>query len=91
MPDNRTVSVEISKNRNISVSVVGSSRNINLQMQTGHSDYPVYSGGYVFTSLVGESQTLQTNGKVMSDNVTINEIPYTSVSNAQGGRTVNIG
>lgn len=48
-----------------------------------------YEGPYQVTPKVNE-QILLTRDKTMEDDVTIFEIPYSSVSNPQGGETVNI-
>lgn len=49
-----------------------------------------YTGSYTVKPLVSE-QTLATKDKVMTDNVTVLEIPYSEVSNNEGGCTVTIG
>ena len=56
----------------------------------GGGDYPAYTGEYVVTPTLSE-QTLETFRKVMSDNVTVREIPITYTSNPQDGQTVLIG
>lgn len=56
----------------------------------GGGDYPAYTGEYVVTPTRSE-QTLETFRKVMTDNVTILEIPYVAVSNPSGGKTYTIG
>lgn len=50
-----------------------------------------YEGEYEATSLVAEDYELETNNKLMTDNVTIKKIPYEAVENPQGGNTVTIG
>jgi len=52
---------------------------------------PPYEGEYEVTPLAFEETELQTDGKRMTQNVRVLEIPYSSVSNPQDGRTVNIG
>lgn len=49
-----------------------------------------YEGPYTVTPQVTE-QTLRTRAKTMTDDVTVLEIPYVSVSNLSGGNTVTIG
>ncbi len=49
-----------------------------------------YTGSYVVKPLVSE-QTLATKNKVMANNVTVLKIPYSEVSNNEGGHTVTIG
>lgn len=50
----------------------------------------VYDGDYVVDPRF-VSQTLETQGKVMRDDVTINEIAVSAVQNPQGGNTIWIG
>jgi hypothetical protein len=49
-----------------------------------------YKGDYTVIPDV-EAQTLETKQKLMTDNVTIKEIPYYDTSNLAGGITVYIG
>lgn len=49
-----------------------------------------YAGPYTLTP-TGETQTLHTANLRMAQNVTIQPIPYTEVSNASGGKTAIIG
>lgn len=49
-----------------------------------------YEGEYEVTPRV-YTQSLDTDGKLMSDDVTVHEIPVTRTSNPQGGLTVVIG
>jgi hypothetical protein len=53
-------------------------------------DVEYYMGKYVVTPKV-EAQMMETSGKMMSDNVTIKEIPFFETSNVSGGKTVYIG
>lgn len=53
-------------------------------------DCPVYEGEYEVTPAV-QAQTLSTAGKLLQNNVKINEIPFAEVSNTSGGTTVTIG
>lgn len=53
-------------------------------------DVEEYDGAYEVTPKVNE-QTLPTASKYLSDDVTINKIPYFEVSNNSGGDTVYIG
>ena len=51
---------------------------------------PPYEGEYNVTPSF-ETQTLPTAKKILDKDVTIEEIPYTEVSNNSGGITVTIG
>ena len=53
-------------------------------------DSDVYTGNYIVDPRF-ETQTLETKNKLMYDNVTINEIAVSRVSNPQGGNTIWIG
>lgn len=55
-----------------------------------YEDAPPYEGEYKVTPKVSE-QTLPTAKKLLSEDVTIKEIPYFEVSNTSGGNTVYIG
>lgn len=70
--------------------IVGSRRGNNSGSNNPGSNAEKYTGSYTVKPLVSE-QTLATKDKVMSDNVTVLEIPYSEVSNNDGGLTVTIG
>lgn len=50
-----------------------------------------YDGPYEVTPMANTAQILPTNNLAMSDDVTVNEIPYQEVSNLSGGLTATIG
>ena len=50
---------------------------------------PNYDGDYTVIPKVYE-QTLETKNKSMTDNVTVEAVPYAEVSNPSGGKTANI-
>lgn len=56
----------------------------------GGQEYEHYMGTYDITPRV-YSQTMETLDKVMDDDVTIQQIPLSEVSNLAGGRTATIG
>lgn len=80
-------------NPNLSINFNGN----NLNVSTGtpivrdYSDLDIYDGDYIVTPKASEQTVLQTRAKAMIDDVTVLEIPYTSVSNLSGGNTVTIG
>ena len=49
-----------------------------------------YTGEYTVIPRTYE-QSLKTAGYALSENVTVERIPYSTVSNPQGGYTINIG
>lgn len=53
-------------------------------------DLDVYDGEYLITPKISQ-QTLDTESKVMEDNVTVKGIPCYTTSNSYGGDTVYIG
>ena len=57
---------------------------------TRSSGLDTYSGEYIITPMPFASQTLETNNKIMQDDVTVLAIPYYETSNISG-KTVYIG
>ena len=55
-----------------------------------YKDVTLYEGDYEVTPKL-EEQTLSTANKFMQNDVKINKIPITTVSNSSGGNTVIIG
>lgn len=55
-----------------------------------HGEYDTYDGSYEITPRT-YPQTLETENKMMSDNVLVHKIPFSKVSNIHNGFTVNIG
>lgn len=51
---------------------------------------PAYSGGYSVTPQNKQAKTLETSGKKMNNNITVEPIRVTTYSNA-GGTSVRIG
>ncbi len=52
---------------------------------------PIYHGSYDVTPLAGTEVILETQGRRMTDDVTVREIPYFETTNEAGGYTVIIG
>ena len=46
-----------------------------------------HSGSYEVTPKAHQTQTLDTSGKVLSDDLVIHEVPYYQTSNSSGGVT----
>lgn len=55
------------------------------------AELKTYQGNYSVTPAPYDKQTLQTDGLLMTDDVTIHEIPYYETSNTSDGTTVYIG
>jgi len=53
--------------------------------------YEEYTGNYEVTPVLYDEQVLLTKNKLMTDNVTVREIPVTWSTNPYGGNTVVIG
>ena len=53
--------------------------------------FPTYGGPYLVVPMAFNDQTLYTENKITTQNITVTEIPYTEVSNVFGGTTVSIG
>lgn len=47
-------------------------------------DYPIYKDDYIVTPKARESQVLETEGKLMKENLTVLEVPYFETSNEYG-------
>ena len=64
---------------------------INLVGQVSiQKEYEVYKGPHEFTPKI-EKQIVETEDKVVHENITVDGIPYYEVSNEKGGVTVIIG
>lgn len=55
-----------------------------------YSDYKIYEGDYIVTPKANEEVVLETSDKLLTDDVTVLEIPYYKTSNVSG-YTVYIG
>lgn len=53
------------------------------------SDAPEYDGPYEVTP-TSQEQTLDTNGMLMRDDVTVHQVPYYETTNESGGYTFSI-
>lgn len=63
---------------------------LSIGMSMGEESHEHYQGEYVITPKV-TAQMMQTDDKIMDDDVTINAITYSAVDNPYGGQTVQIG
>lgn len=61
----------------------------NIILGGGGSEYPIYTDEYIVTPYADRQTVLDTDGKVLVDDVTVLEIPYTETSN-QYGTTIAI-
>lgn len=60
-------------------------------IQGGGISVEEYTGEYEVTPKIIETQTLNTNNKLMKNDVTVKPIPYYETSNNSNGKTVIIG
>lgn len=56
----------------------------------GSNDVQQYTGNYQVTP-TSSGQTLGTSQKILTDDITVQAIPFSSVDNSAGGTTVTIG
>lgn len=82
--------ITIAKPLDISISSNNMGLDINITDGAG-GKLPTYEGDYQVTPKPFIEQVLETKNKSMVDNVTVFEIPYSEVTNPEGGKTVNIG
>lgn len=62
--------------------------NIAAENDDADSDDPeAYTGSYEVTPMAYSAQTLDTSGKVLSEDLVVNEVPYYQTSNSSGGVT----
>lgn len=62
-----------------------------IEAGTGSSNVEIYAGDYSVTPQADSEQELSTAQKFLEDNITVEKIPYTEVSNTSDGVTVYIG
>lgn len=78
--------------KNIPMRVVSTDEAIIFKTVEGGASgkLPYYKGEYEITPKVTE-QILETKNKSMKEDITVFQIPYSSVINPSGGQTVTIG
>ena len=82
---NNDVDIGVNVNNDVDISLDVNDGSIDLAKQLDP-----YTGSYVVTPSSVE-QVLATKQKRMTNDVTVLEIPFSSVSNIYGGNTVTIG
>jgi len=95
MAEYNVVEIEASLHENIIDADVTISNSVvtidaNVGTHITHSDLPSYDGPYEVTP-DWEATTLATKNKKVERDITVVAIPFESVSNLAGGRTVYIG
>lgn len=86
------IRIEVDKETpNISIGVNRNWKTVTMEVDKGGEQHLPYDGPYVTDASFYFDRILRTNGRVMSDNVTVNRIPVLEASNPQGGKTITIG
>lgn len=75
----------------ICAQVNANSGRIDAEIGRPKGDYAKYTGEYEVTPKMNEETVLDTAHKVLSDNVTVREVPMFEVTNEAGGNTLIIG
>lgn len=86
-------SKNIIKNKMIAANQATANDNLSTlaaNLDIGAGKLPDYEGSYQITPRVTE-QVLATKNTSLTDNLTVLQIPYASVTNLSGGLTVTIG
>lgn len=79
------------QNRNIEIGMTRNPRSISFEIAKGGMAIPEYEGPYTVIPVLHDAQELETKGKRMADDMTVEAIPVVITSNPYGGRTVVIG
>ena len=66
-------------------------KDLYITLTPGAIGYDTYDGPYEVIPMAHTMQVLETENKLMTENVLVHEIPYWETSNPQGGNTVYIG
>jgi len=74
----------------VDIAAESSTQCLDVEISGDSSQLPFYEGDYCVTPSVNEV-VLPTKNKSMVDDVTVFQIPYSSVSNPAGGETITIG
>lgn len=94
MSDEKKLDIQIElgiKTPDIRIGIDRTTPDIKIEIKPGGEAFPTYTGETSITPLAWQTQILETTNKTLRDDITILEIPYSSVSNPQDGRTVYIG
>ena len=92
MNEYKDIQFSIENTRPLDVSLLKDERVIEITFSEGAGGrLPNYEGTYEVIPKAHVEQILETKNKSMTDNVTVREIPYSEVTNPQGGKTANIG
>ena len=86
----RIIEFDIQVNNELDISLSAQDNTLDMTIEHGSGGkLPVYDGEYEVIPKV-DAQLLETKNKSMTNDVQIQPIPYSEVSNPEGGVTVNI-
>ena len=77
--------------KDVQIQIGKNTKRVAIQIEKSTTPYEEYQGPYDVTPTFFYGTTLETVQKVMIQDVTVQPIPVSSVSNPAGGRTVTIG
>ena len=87
-PDEALFAVGMDCPKNVGFAPEGT---VDITVERGGSDLPVYTGAYTVSPRFNESVTLETAGHSCSGNITVLGVPLTETENEYGGITLTIG
>lgn len=80
-----------SSDNTIAVNFASADESISSSFLESYALFAMYDGEYTVTPSANDDKTLLTAGKTMTKNLKVEKIPFSEVTNTQGGTTVNIG
>lgn len=87
----KTIEIEVSTKQVLTGSISTNAQVTgNVNMSSGVVIPPVYDGETIVTPSASEDKILHTADKMMVSDVTVEQIPYSEVSNTSNGITVTI-
>ena len=86
-----TLTVQESQNYNLHVDCNDFCLGVGTSIIVNKNVGDIYDGETVVIPAAFRQQVLNTQNKLVLDDITVMEIPYTEVSNLSGGTTVSIG
>ena len=89
MSEYNDISFTLDKTKPLDITFNVENATLEFNLSMGGGKLPSYEGEYIVTPKI-EAQTLETKNKSMASDVQVLEIPYSEVSNPEGGLTVNI-
>ena len=91
MSDYRDIEFELNNINPLDMDVSTGDMVLEFGIESGGGKLPTYEGEYIITPRPYREQVLDTKNKSLVQDVTVLEIPYSEVTNPEGGVTANIG